>query len=180
MFPGEEVPEKYRKNDTGGTEKKPHEIDEKLIAKREKVDIQNHLVDGKYTIIDYYAKWCRGCQLLESNLKKLAKRRGDIAIRRVNIVSWSSPAAREAIREYKMGQIPYLRVYGKDGSLLGEVKGNDIKHLKSLIPDRESSKTSGEAPGVKTEETSEQKKHSKKQTQKKKMKTYVIKVTGMR
>lgn len=185
VFPGEDVPEKYRKE----TEKKGvHQMDEKVISYGEKVNLETHIARGRITIFDFYAKWCRGCQLLAPKLMKLSEKHSNIAIRRIDIQAWSSPAARQAIEQYTMAQIPYVRIYGKDGSFLGNVQGNNIERIRSLIPGiKTSTQESSSSRKNKLQNTSDQSRTDPRlagsgpKTEKEKTRTtYLIDVTDMR
>ena len=50
-------------------------------------------VRGKITIFDFWATWCKPCKELEPALVALAKAHPElVAIRRVDVVDWDSPA----------------------------------------------------------------------------------------
>lgn len=51
---------------------------------------------------------------------------------RIDIVAWQSDAFRQANREYGIQGIPYVRVYGKNGDFLGDVKSGDIADIRAL------------------------------------------------
>lgn len=72
---------------------------------------------GKFTIIDYYADWCGPCLLLGHQIERLLVERGDVALRKVDIISWETEAAAQ-IKEFNIKGIPYVRIYAPDGLFL--------------------------------------------------------------
>lgn len=54
-------------------------------------------------------------------------------MRKVDIVGWDSAAAKQAHQEFGLEAIPYVRVYGSTGSLLGEVSGADIAAIEAAV-----------------------------------------------
>jgi len=109
-------------------------LDIRTITRGDAVDLEEHLVTGKVTIFDYYADWCGPCLLLARDLEQLMVAQSDVAVRKIDIVTWQSEAARQATREFKLKGIPYVRVYGPRGQFLGAVPGNDIEKIRALLP----------------------------------------------
>lgn len=92
----------------------------KVIGKGEQVTLEDHLVPGKTTIVDFSSEFCGPCRQLAPRLEALADQRADIAVVKVDInrpgqvgIDWQSPVA----RQFSLTSIPYLRVYGPDGKL---------------------------------------------------------------
>lgn len=54
-------------------------------------------------------------------------------LRKVDIVDWESAAAAQAHKEFGLDAIPYVRIYGTTGSLLGEVSGADIERIEAAV-----------------------------------------------
>lgn len=109
------------------------EPDVRTIARGEAVEEKDHLVRGKHTIFDYYADWCAPCRLLDRQLRKLAAENPKIAIRRIDIIDFNSAAAQKAVEEFGMTGIPFVRVYGPDGRLKGQVVGADVEKIRDLV-----------------------------------------------
>ncbi|HEY0368626.1 MAG TPA: thioredoxin family protein [Chthoniobacterales bacterium] len=86
-----------------------------LITKGSQVDVSKHLVSGLVTIVDYYADWCGPCKQISPVLEQLAKSDPEIALRKVDIVNWSSPVA----QQYQIHSIPRIEVYNRAGKLVG-------------------------------------------------------------
>jgi hypothetical protein len=56
-----------------------------------------------------------------------------VILRKVNIVDWDSEAAKQAVTEFKLDGIPYLRIYDGNGKFLAEVSGADIDQIKAAV-----------------------------------------------
>lgn len=105
-----------RSDQTAGPERGDVEL---ISMQGEPVDLEKHLVPGKYTIVDFYADWCPPCQELTPVLEELARVRStDVALRKVNIVHWGTPV----VAQYGVADfgLPYLRMYGPDGTMVAE------------------------------------------------------------
>ncbi len=78
-------------------------------------------VRGKWTVFDFWAKWCDACVALDRELREIAAERDDVAIRRVNIVDFDSPIALQEL--VGVSTLPRIRVVGPDGRILFEQSG---------------------------------------------------------
>jgi thiol-disulfide isomerase/thioredoxin len=88
------------------------EADVRVITRGEKVDLEPHAVRGKYTVFDFYAAWCPPCRVLSPALERLAAARTDrLAIRKVDIVDWTMPVA----RQHGIESLPFLVLYDPEG-----------------------------------------------------------------
>ncbi len=88
-------------------------------------------VPGKVTLIDFYADWCRPCRMIDEHVNELLQKRQDVAVRKINIVDWNTPAARQVLK-YTSG-IPFVIVYGKKGEKVGTVDGFMPRDLDAQI-----------------------------------------------
>ena len=84
----------------------------------ESLDINSLLVKGKTTVIDFHSPFCPPCVKLAPFMAKLAKKRPDLAIIKVNInrpgvngIDWRSPLA----QQYQIRQVPYFMIFNPQG-----------------------------------------------------------------
>lgn len=99
-----------------------------VISKGEPVNLRDHLVQGKYTLFDYYADWCPPCRELSPALESLARDNANLALRKIDIVDWDHPVA----AQQGVADLPFLRLFGPDGELIEE-GDNTVQHLHELF-----------------------------------------------
>jgi thiol-disulfide isomerase/thioredoxin len=90
-----------------------------------------HAVKNKVTVFDFYAEWCAPCRQIDSHMYQLLATRGDIAYRKLNVVSWETPLAKRHLA--KVPNMPFVVVYGTAGGEVGRVSGLDLAKLDQLI-----------------------------------------------
>lgn len=93
--------------------------------------LEPHLVAGKVTLFDFYAVWCAPCRKIDAHLFPLLGRRSDLAVRKLNVVSWETPLAERYLKDAP--SLPYVVVYGKDGKRVSAVSGLDLAALDRAI-----------------------------------------------
>jgi thiol-disulfide isomerase/thioredoxin len=94
-------------------------------------DLSPHAVKGKVTLFDFYAVWCAPCRKIDAHVATLLGQRSDVAVRKLNMVSWETPLAARYLKDTPA--LPYLVVYGKDGKRSGVVEGFDLAALDRAI-----------------------------------------------
>jgi thioredoxin 1 len=89
----------------------------------EPLDVKSLVVRGKTTLIDFYSPFCPPCVKLAPIMAKLAGKRPDLAIKKVNInrprvngIDWQSPLA----QQYQIRQVPYFMIFGPQGQLVAQ------------------------------------------------------------
>src|SRR5437016_8018717 len=100
-----------------------------VISHGAQVDINQHLALGNVTVVDFYADWCGPCRQLSPSLEQMARSDPEIALRKVDIVNWKTPVA----RQFNVYSIPQVNVYNRAGSLVGTVNGADIDKIRSYV-----------------------------------------------
>jgi thiol-disulfide isomerase/thioredoxin len=95
----------------------------RVIGHGEQVNLDDYLVAGKTTIVDFSSEYCGPCRALAPRLEELANRRDDIVVVKVDInrpgqvgIDWQSPVA----RQFQLRSIPHVRIYGPDKQLQAE------------------------------------------------------------
>lgn len=71
-------------------------------------------VPAKYTVFDVYADWCAPCRVLDARLREALSGRSDLAVRRLNVVSFRSDLAREL--GPRLSALPYVVVFTPAGA----------------------------------------------------------------
>jgi copper chaperone CopZ/thiol-disulfide isomerase/thioredoxin len=87
-------------------------------------------VPAKYTVFDVYADWCGPCRHVDERLRQLAGTRTDLAVRKLNVVDFDSPLARELGARFEA--LPYVIVYSPAGKR-SEIQGLDLPKLEKLL-----------------------------------------------
>ncbi|MGO8760447.1 MAG: TlpA family protein disulfide reductase [Desulfobaccales bacterium] len=89
------------------------------------LSVKSLLVKGKTTVIDFYSPYCPPCMRLAPIMARLAEKRPDLALVKVNInrlefvgIDWSSPLA----QQYQIRQVPYFMIFSPQGQLLSQGK----------------------------------------------------------
>jgi len=100
-----------------------------VISHGAQVEINQHLALGNVTVVDFYADWCGPCRQLSPSLEQMARSDPEIALRKVDIVNWRTPVA----RQFNLHSIPQVNVYNRGGILIGTVTGVDFEQVKRYV-----------------------------------------------
>lgn len=84
------------------------------------IGLDELLVPGSVTIVDFYADWCGPCRQISPNLERLALNTPNVYLRKVDIVNWKTPVA----RQYGLRSIPNIRVFDPRGKAVGAPSSN--------------------------------------------------------
>ncbi len=95
----------------GPAEPEPVAGDVAVVSHGEEVDLVAHAVAGKYTIYDFYADWCPPCRVLDVQLRDIAARHDNVAVRKVDIIDWTSAV----VRQHEVMSLPHIVLFGPDG-----------------------------------------------------------------
>ena len=87
-------------------------------------------VKDKYTVFDVYADWCGPCRLVDARLREITAARKDVAVRKLNVVSFESPLAQEMGPDFD--SLPYVVVFSPEGKRT-EVVGADLARLDRAL-----------------------------------------------
>ena len=87
---------------------------------------------GKVTVVDFYADWCAPCKVLEKNLRVEIDGEARIAVRKIDV---GQADADEIVARYGVKNLPHVRIYGPDGSLLHDLVGTQAEQTGRLARD---------------------------------------------
>jgi thioredoxin 1 len=111
-------------------------VDIKALPAGQPIDLKRDLAAGKITIVDFWAEWCGPCRVLSPKLERLVQSDPRLALRTADVTQWDSPVGKQLTESFRAPALPYVRVYGADGRLLGVVVGNDIEQVKRLVAEK--------------------------------------------
>jgi thiol-disulfide isomerase/thioredoxin len=94
-------------------------------------ELTAHLVPGKVTVFDFFAHWCGPCKDVDLFLHEQLRARPDLAVRKINIMSWESDVARRYLSGVEA--LPFAIVFGKHGEKVAEVRGLDLAALARAL-----------------------------------------------
>jgi thiol-disulfide isomerase/thioredoxin len=92
--------------------------------------LEKHRVEGKYTVFDIFADWCAPCRLIDARLREITAERKDVAVRKLNVVSFESPLARELGPDFET--LPFVVVFSPDGKRT-DILGADLAKLDRTL-----------------------------------------------
>ena len=99
--------------------------------KGEDLNIRDHLVSGKVTVVDFFAIWCKPCREVDRAMIQLLPGAPDVAYRKVNIDTWSSAVSKRYLG--KASELPYVLIFDKHGKQFSKIQGLDLVKLKADI-----------------------------------------------
>jgi thiol-disulfide isomerase/thioredoxin len=100
-----------------------------VISHGEQVDINQCLALGNVTVVEFYADWCGPCRRLSPSLEQMAQIDPEVALRKIDIVRWGTPVA----RQFNIHSVPQVNVYDRGGRLVGNVFGVDFDQVKAYV-----------------------------------------------
>ena len=107
-----------------------------VISHGAQIDINQHLVLGSVTVIDFYADWCGPCRQFSPSLEQMVRDDPEIALRKIDIVNWKTAV----VQQFNVHSIPQVNVYDRSGRLVGTVLGGDLERVKSYIAQAKSNR----------------------------------------
>lgn len=110
----------------------PEDADLRFVTEKGEAvgPLEKLAVPGKYTVLDFYADWCGPCHVVDKQLRDVVATRKDVAIRKLNVVNFETPLARELGRKLKA--LPFVVVFDPSGKRI-EISGNDPKKLAAAL-----------------------------------------------
>lgn len=115
------------------TDEERSSLDIKTIKGGSKMKFVEHLSMGNITVFDFYADWCAPCRVFSPKVERLLLKYDNVALRKVDIVDWKSPLAKQLTKEYKLPALPFTLIFDATGGLLGKVEGNNIEMVAKIV-----------------------------------------------
>lgn len=109
----------------------PPDADVEWISRGEAVELEEHLVPGKVTVVDFWAEWCLPCKEVDREMAAVLAAGDDVALRKIDVGDWETPVARQHLR--RASGLPYLLVFDGSGRRIAVVEGLDLKRLRRAI-----------------------------------------------
>ncbi|MEC8194202.1 MAG: cation transporter [Myxococcota bacterium] len=110
-------------------------LDVETISRGEEVDLDQHIVAGKFTIFDFGAPWCGPCHVAEKLLKNYLSDHPDVAVRAVVLDSDDAKAsfAMPVAHQHLGGApgLPYFVAVGPNGRTV--YRGADVAKLLKKV-----------------------------------------------
>jgi thiol-disulfide isomerase/thioredoxin len=88
-------------------------------------------VAGKFTVFDVYADWCGPCRDVDARLRQIVSKRPDVAVRKLNVVDFDSPLA----KDLAIDMLPYVVVYTPEGKKT-EIHGAELGKIDKALKKR--------------------------------------------
>lgn len=101
------------------------------ISRGTHVELSEHLVAGKVTVFDFHAQWCKPCKEVDRHLAQVLATRGDVAVRKIDVVDWDSEVAKTHLRYAPT--LPYVVVFGVGGKEVAKISGLKLDALDQAI-----------------------------------------------
>jgi thiol-disulfide isomerase/thioredoxin len=87
-------------------------------------------VAGKHTVFDVFAEWCGPCREVDEKLRDVVAARRDVAVRRLNVVDFDTPLARELGSRFDT--LPYVVVFTPRGKRI-DIAGRELEALDEAL-----------------------------------------------
>jgi len=88
-------------------------------------------VAGKFTVFDVYADWCGPCRDVDKKLREIVSKRADVAVRKLSVVDFDSPLA----RDLDIAMLPHVVVYTPEGKKT-EIRGAQLGKIDKALKKR--------------------------------------------
>lgn len=89
------------------------------------LDLEDLNVPGGIMVFSFYADWSAEAGALDPGLRKLAEREEGVFLRRINILGWDTPLA----RQYDLRSLPAVWIYNGQGELMA----SGLKDLEGIV-----------------------------------------------
>lgn len=101
-----------------------------VISHGERVNLEDHLVGGRWVLFDFYADWCAPCRKWTPLMEEFARQYpAHLVMHKVDIRNWGTAVA----LQYEIERIPYVILYNESGKRVAKGSPREIlDKLKSI------------------------------------------------
>jgi thioredoxin-like negative regulator of GroEL len=110
------------------------EPDIAVISRGERVNLEEHLVKGRWVIFDFYADWCAPCRKWTPLLEQITRQYPtNLVMHKVDIRNWGTAVA----LQYEIERIPYVILYNESGKRVAKGSPREILDMLRSVAKKE-------------------------------------------
>jgi thiol-disulfide isomerase/thioredoxin len=94
--------------------------------------MENVVAPGRITVVDFWAKWCKPCHVIDGELRKLAAAHPSLTVLRAEVPDVDAPVAEEHLGDVAL---PTVWIFGRDGALLRKLRGTSPDAVRHAVKD---------------------------------------------